>query len=56
MIYYHFRNYFAHNYVNADELIWSEDRIFIRTLLESAIITIYYVTTFEKSKKAPTQA
>lgn len=48
MIYYHFRNYFAHNHVNVDELIWSENGEYIRTILESAIITIYFVATFKK--------
>ncbi|QIW10684.1 hypothetical protein [Francisella sp. LA112445] len=48
MIYYHFRNYFAHNHVNVDELIWSESGEYIRTILESAIITIYFVATFKK--------
>lgn len=47
MIYYHFRNYFAHNSVNVDELIWSDERKYVRAILESAIITIYHVATFE---------
>lgn len=50
MIYYHFRNYFAHNHVNVDELIWTEDGEYIRTILESAIITIYFAATFEHSR------
>ncbi|WP_200405342.1 hypothetical protein [Francisella hispaniensis] len=50
MIYYHFRNYSAHNHVNVEELIWSEDGEYIITILESAIITIYFAATFEHSR------
>ncbi|AXA34245.1 hypothetical protein [Francisella adeliensis] len=49
MIYYHFRNYFAHNHVNMHDLR-SEDGKYLRAILESALITIYFVATFNTDK------
>jgi hypothetical protein len=53
MIYYHARNYLAHNNIDMNKFFWGEDgsRIIISNVIDSVMIILYQLETINQESK-----